>query len=85
LSGPTYDKKLNATIWKTETQVVKENPTPGQPLGGIDTDNVAQLVAMLHQFKIVPSSVTDAKAEAWFDTSFVKDIYNGDKLVWPAP
>jgi NitT/TauT family transport system substrate-binding protein len=29
--------------------------------------------------------VTDAKAEAWFDTSFVKDIYNGDKLVWPAP
>ena len=85
LSGPTYDKKLNATIWKTETQVVKENPTPGQPLGGIDTDNVTQLVAMLHQFKIVPSSVTATKAAGWFDTSFVKDIYGGDKLVWPAP
>ncbi|MDH6214229.1 ABC transporter substrate-binding protein [Streptomyces pseudovenezuelae] len=85
LSGPTYDKKLNATIWKTETQVVKDNPTPGQPLGGIDTDNVAQLVDMLHQFKIVPSSVTGAKAKGWFDTSFVKDIYADDKLVWPAP
>jgi putative hydroxymethylpyrimidine transport system substrate-binding protein len=85
LSGPTYDKKLNATIWKTETQVVKENPTPGQPLGGIDTDNVTQLVAMLHQFKIVPGSVTAAKATGWFDPSFVKDIYSGDKLVWPAP
>ncbi|WP_329349126.1 ABC transporter substrate-binding protein [Streptomyces sp. NBC_01261] len=85
LSGPTYDKKLNATIWKTETQVVKENPTPGQPLGGIDPDNVTQLVAMLHQFKIVPSGVTAAKATGWFDPSFVKDIYSGDKLVWPAP
>lgn len=85
LSGPTYDKKLNATIWKTETQVVKENPTPGQPLGGIDSANVTQLVAMLHQFRIVPSSVTAAKATGWFDTSFVKDIYSGDKLVWPAP
>ncbi|MFD4879810.1 ABC transporter substrate-binding protein [Streptomyces sp. NPDC058420] len=85
LSGPTYDKKLNATIWKTETQVVKENPTPGQPLGGVDPDNVTQLVAMLHQFKIVPSSVTAAKAQGWFDTSFVKDVYSGGKLVWPAP
>lgn len=85
LSGPTYDKKLNATIWKTETQVVKENPTPGQPLGGVDPDNVAELVDMLHQFEIVPSSVTAAKAEEWFDNSFVSGIYSGDKLVWPAP
>ena len=85
LSGPTYDKKLNATIWKTETQVVKENPTPGQPLGGIDPANVGKLVDMLHQFEIVPSSVTGTKAKGWFDTSFVKDIYADDKLVWPAP
>jgi NitT/TauT family transport system substrate-binding protein len=24
LSGPTYDKKPNTSIWKTETQVVKD-------------------------------------------------------------
>ncbi|MBM9503032.1 ABC transporter substrate-binding protein [Actinacidiphila acididurans] len=85
LSGPTYDKTLNATIWKTETQVVKGNPTPGQPLGGIDPGNVAKLVDMLHQFKIVPAGVTADKAKGWFDTSFVGDIYAGGKLVWPAP
>ncbi|MER5514564.1 ABC transporter substrate-binding protein [Streptomyces sp. NPDC002763] len=85
LSGPTYDKKLNATIWKTETQVVKDNPTPGQPLGGLDPANVTALVAMLHQFAIVPAAVTADKAATWFDSSYVKNIYTGDKLIWPAP
>jgi len=85
LSGPTYDKTLNETIWKTETQVVKDNPTPGQPLGGIDPGNVTKLVDMLHQFKIVPSSVTADKAKGWFDTSFVSSLYTAGKLVWPAP
>ncbi|WP_405717405.1 ABC transporter substrate-binding protein [Streptomyces sp. NBC_01537] len=85
LSGPTYDKKLNTAIWKTETQVVKDNPTPGQPLGSIDLDNVAGLVGMLHQFRIVPDSVTADQAKGWFDASFVKDVYAADKLVWPAP
>lgn len=85
LSGPTYDKGLNATIWKTETKVVKDNPTPGQPLGGIDLSNVAKLVAMLHRFAIVPASVTADRAKGWFDTSFVSSLYAGGKLVWPAP
>ncbi|MFD4502569.1 ABC transporter substrate-binding protein [Streptomyces sp. NPDC058457] len=85
LSGPTYDRKLNATIWKTETQVVKDNPTPGQPLGAIDPKNVTALVAMLHQFAIVPADVTADKAATWFDTSYVKNIYTDGKLVWPAP
>jgi putative hydroxymethylpyrimidine transport system substrate-binding protein len=85
LSGPTYDKKLNATIWKTETQVAKDNPTSGQPFGAIDPKNVAGLVDMLHQFEIVPDSVTAAQAERWFATSPVTNIYAADKLVWPAP
>ncbi|MCW2505022.1 MAG: hypothetical protein JWO79_3306 [Actinomycetia bacterium] len=85
LSGPTYDKKLNATIWTTETQVVKDSPTPGQPLGGIDLANVTGLVDMLHQFKIVPDSVTADQAKGWFDTSPVTNIYAAGKLVWPAP
>jgi len=85
VSGATYDKDLNATIWKTETQVIRDNPTRGQPLGGIDLDNVAKLVDMLHEFKIVPSGVTADQAKGWFDVSFVAHIYHGDKVIWPAP
>ena len=85
LSGPTYDEKLNATIWKTETKVVADNPTPAQPLGGIDVDNVTGIVDMLHTFDIVPADVSADRAEAWFDTSFVKNIYDDGTLVWPAP
>ncbi|MGW1713326.1 ABC transporter substrate-binding protein [Streptomyces sp. NPDC002156] len=85
LSGPTYDKKLNTTIWNTETQIVKDSPTPGQPRGGIDTANVKGIVDMLRQFDIVSGEVTPAGAEEWFDGSFVKNIHDGDKLVWPAP
>lgn len=85
LSGPTYDKALNTSIWKTETQVVRDNPTPGQPLGGIDPGNVDKLVDMLHRFAIVPAGVTAARAEGWFDSSFVNTIYTDGKLVWPAP
>jgi putative hydroxymethylpyrimidine transport system substrate-binding protein len=85
LSGATYDKNLNATIWQTEIQVVNENPTPGQPLGGVDPGNVAKLVDMLHQFHIVPDSVTADQAKSWFDGTFVTHLYTGGTLVWPAP
>jgi NitT/TauT family transport system substrate-binding protein len=85
LSGATYNKDLNATIWKTEVQVVTDNPTPGQPLGGVDPANVGKLVDMLHQFHIVPDSVTADQAEGWFDDHFIKAIYTGGTLIWPAP
>lgn len=85
LSGATYDKKLNTTIWNTETKVVADNPTPGQPLGGIDQANVTKLVDMLHQFDIVPTKVTATTASSWFDDSYIKAIYKGDSLIWPAP
>jgi putative hydroxymethylpyrimidine transport system substrate-binding protein len=85
LSGPTYDTTLNEQIWNTETRVVKENPTPGQPLGGVDPKNVTALVDMLHQFSIIPAGVTSAQAASWFDDSYIKAVYRGDTLVWPAP
>ncbi|NEB03457.1 ABC transporter substrate-binding protein [Streptomyces sp. SID13726] len=85
LSGPTYDKKLNKTIWKTETQVVKDNPTSGEPAGGLDTRNISKIVDMLHQFDVVPAAVTAGRAQKWFDGSYVKSLYAGGKLVWPAP
>ena len=83
--GATYDTKLNTAIWNTETSVVAANPTPGQPLGGIDLANVGAITDMLHQFKIVPASVTLATAESWFGDSYIKAIYHGDTLSWPAP
>lgn len=85
LSGATYDTKLNKAIWETETQVVKDNPTPGQPLGGIDLGNVSKIVDMLHQFSIIPASVTSQDAAGWFDDSYINAIYKGDTLIWPAP
>jgi NitT/TauT family transport system substrate-binding protein len=85
LSGPGYDQKLNAAIWTTETQVIKDNPTPGQPLGGIDPANIGKLVDLLHQFKLIPGAVTAADAGAWFDDSYVSAIYKAGILQWPAP
>lgn len=85
LSGATYDKKLNAIIWKTETQVVADNPTPGQPLGGLDPKNITALLEMLQQFKIVPNSITSDEAIGWFNDSYIKAIYTGNTLIWPAP
>jgi NitT/TauT family transport system substrate-binding protein len=83
--GTTYDTKLNTAIWDTETSVVKANPTPGQPLGGIELANVGAIVDMLHQFSIVPATVTASTAEGWFDDAYIKAIYTGGTLVWPAP
>ena len=70
--------------WKS-LQVVKDNPTPGQPLGGIDAGNVTKIVDMLHQFSIIPTSVTSAKVASWFDDSYINADYHGDTLIWPAP
>jgi NitT/TauT family transport system substrate-binding protein len=85
LSGATYDVNHNIAVWDTETQVVKDNPTPGQPLGGIDPANVTKIVAMLDQFGIIPASVASAQVAGWFDDSYIKAIYHGDTLIWPAP
>ena len=85
LSGPTYDTKLNEAIWTTETQVVRDNPTPGQPLGGIDPANIGKLVDLLRQYKVIGAGVTAADAAAWFDNSYVTAIYKDGALVWPAP
>ena len=85
LSGPTYNTTLNKAIWTTETQVVRANPTPGQPLGGIDPANVGKLVALMHQFSIIPASLTASEAARWFTNRYVSAIYNDGHLVWPAP
>jgi NitT/TauT family transport system substrate-binding protein len=64
---------------------VKENPTAGEPLGDIDPSNVTKLTAMLKQFSIIPSSVSSSAVSGWFTNSYINAIYNGGKLIWPAP
>ena len=85
LSGATYDEAQNAKIWTTETKVIADNPTPEQPLGGIDMENVSKLVDMLHQFGIVKPSVTGADAKAWFTNEYVDAVTKDGETVWPAP
>lgn len=85
LSGATYDEEQNLKIWQSEVQVAADNPTPGQPFGGIDPDNVGALVDMLHEFGIVSDDITAEDANAWFDNSYIEAIYDGDALIWPAP
>ncbi|MCC8909260.1 ABC transporter substrate-binding protein [Curtobacterium sp. GD1] len=85
LSGATYDEAQNAKIWTTETKVIADNPTPGQPLGGIDPENVSKLVDMLHQFDIVKSSVTADDAKSWFTNEYIDAITKDGETVWPAP
>jgi NitT/TauT family transport system substrate-binding protein len=85
LSGPTYNTTLNEAIWQTETQVVKANPTPGQPLGGIDPANIGKLVALLHQYAGLVPAITAAQAGTWFTNSYVNAIYQSGTLQWPAP
>ncbi|HEX4834585.1 MAG TPA: ABC transporter substrate-binding protein [Trebonia sp.] len=85
LSGPTYDTTLNESIWTTETQVVRQNPTPGQPLGGIDPANVGKLVTLLHQYAGLPASITATRAAGWFTNSYIAAIYHNGRLIWPAP
>jgi putative hydroxymethylpyrimidine transport system substrate-binding protein len=84
LSGATYDEAQNAKIWTTETKVIADNPTPDQPLGGIDPDNVGKLLDMLHQYDIVKSSVTADDAQSWFTNEYIDAITKDGKTVWPA-
>ena len=65
--------------------MVAANPTPGQPLGGIDPANIGRLVALLHEYAGLAASVTAAGAARWFDNSYIAAIYQGSQLVWPAP
>ncbi|TCL87319.1 NitT/TauT family transport system substrate-binding protein [Curtobacterium sp. PhB142] len=85
LSGATYDTAQNTKIWTTETKVIADNPTPDQPLGGIDPENVTKLVDMLHQFDIVKSSVTADDAKRWFTNEYIDAITKDGETVWPAP
>ncbi|GAA2587578.1 hypothetical protein GCM10010435_77340 [Winogradskya consettensis] len=83
LTGAGYDEKSNTGIWQTEDKVIRDSVKAGTPLGTIDTANVSALAEMLNTYTGTKITSTDAQAE--FSSEYVKNIYNGDKLIWPAP
>lgn len=83
LTGAGYDKKHNLNIWQTEVEVIRETQKAGTPLGTIDTANVQSLVALLNTYG--KTDIDPAAGAAQFTTSYVKELYSGDALVWPAP
>ncbi|GAA1636263.1 ABC transporter substrate-binding protein [Actinoplanes couchii] len=83
LTGAGYDEKHNLKIWETEVGVIRETLKAGTPLGAIDTGNVQSLVALLNTYG--KTSIDPAVGAAEFNTSYIKEIYSGDTLVWPAP
>ena len=83
LAGAGYDKKQNLAVWQTEDKVIKDSLQTGTPLGTIDSHNVTALAAMLNTY--TGTTLTAATATADFTPSYVKNIYSGDTLIWPAP
>ncbi|MFF5083176.1 ABC transporter substrate-binding protein [Actinoplanes sp. NPDC000266] len=83
LTGAGYDEKQNLAVWQTEDKVVRDSLKPGAALGAIDTANVTALAEMLNKY--TKTSITPEQAASEFDSSYVSAIYQGDKLIWPAP
>ncbi|WP_306208011.1 ABC transporter substrate-binding protein [Actinoplanes sp. RD1] len=83
LTGAGYDEKSNEGIWTTEVDVIRSSVPAGTPLGSVDSANVSSLVTMLNQY--TGTKIVDADAQAEFAPQYIKNIYTGDKLIWPAP
>jgi putative hydroxymethylpyrimidine transport system substrate-binding protein len=83
LTGAGYDKTQNTAVWQTEDKVIRDSLKAGTPLGTIDTTNVAALAEMLNTY--TGTKLTAATATAEFDPAYIKNIYSGSALIWPAP
>jgi ABC-type nitrate/sulfonate/bicarbonate transport system substrate-binding protein len=83
LSGEGYDAAHNEKIWDTETKIVADNQPADRPIGEIDLDNIDAEAKFLTDTKQITKAPADARA--FFDDSFVTNIYDGTTLVWPAP
>ncbi|UFS58884.1 ABC transporter substrate-binding protein [Subtercola endophyticus] len=82
LSGAGYDVDHNVQVWQTETGLVTKSQPAGTPLGSLNSDLMAKEITFLVSSGVLPSAPDPAKAT---DSSFLKAIYNGTDLIWPAP
>ncbi|WP_432505979.1 ABC transporter substrate-binding protein [Kineococcus arenarius] len=77
-----YDTEHNERVWSTETQLVAASQPAGQPLGSIDAATVraeADFLLGMGQIEAVPD------VDALVDEDVVASLYDGGRLVWPAP
>ena len=85
LGGVGYDADHNASIWKTEVDVIHETKADNVNLGMIDADNVEKLNQMLAQYGLVQSPLSTEQAASRFNGTYVASLYQDGKLIWPAP
>ncbi|GCB52266.1 ABC transporter substrate-binding protein [Streptomyces sp. NL15-2K] len=80
-AGSSYDVKQNEAIWKIESGLADKSTPKDRPAGYIDTDSVTaegKTLIASGDLKKLPD------VESAFDPSYLKAIYNGTKLIWPA-
>lgn len=83
LSGEGYDAAHNQKVWETETGIVADNQPKDRAVGVIDLDNVDAESAFLVKTGQIATAPADVRS--FFDDTFVSKIYDGTKLIWPAP
>lgn len=83
LSGEGYDVAHNVKVWGTESKIISDNQPADRPLGLVDSKNVDALSTFLLDTKQIKKAPADV--QSYFDDSFIKNIYKGTTLIWPAP
>lgn len=85
LGGASYDVGHNTSVWTTEVKIIQETKAADANLGAIDTDNIEALNQMLAHYGIVKSPLSKEQAASLFNGTYVASLYQGGKLIWPAP
>jgi putative hydroxymethylpyrimidine transport system substrate-binding protein len=81
-SDAGYDLDASKARWKTEVGLVDDSQPADLPIGGESTDQWTPEADMLVKYDLVKGK-PDVKSA--IDDSFIKAIYNGTDLIWPAP
>jgi ABC-type nitrate/sulfonate/bicarbonate transport system substrate-binding protein len=80
LSGSGYDVAHNVAVWKAEQALVASSTPPGQPVGYLDpAQTAAEERTLTAAGQKTPSTTTGL-----FDDSYLRAVYDGTTLVWPA-
>jgi NitT/TauT family transport system substrate-binding protein len=75
-----FSPEGEAFRWKTELQLVRSSTPAGSAVGTIDPARLEAEVDNLVQLGVIPKD--KASIEGAYDTSFMAQITDGDRLVW---
>jgi len=82
LSDAGYDIPKSKARFKIETDLIAKSQPAGTGLGWQDAGQWQSEADALYRFKVVKAQPDIAAAQ---DNTYLKAIYNGTTLVWPAP